>query len=59
MNANTKKFIIIDAQVKDWQSLVAGFGDDAAVLVLDSEADGLMQIRDYLNAIVGSANYFY
>jgi len=40
---------VINSQVTDWQSLAAGVGTDTTVLILDSGADGLTQISDYLS----------
>ena len=44
-----KNLLVIDNQVKAWQSLVAGVGADTAVLILDSGSDGLTQISAYLS----------
>ena len=48
-NTAIQNLLVIDSQVTDWQSLAAGAGADTAVLILDSGADGLTQISDYLS----------
>jgi hypothetical protein len=48
-NTAIQNLLVIDSQVTDWQSLAAGAGADTALLILDSGADGLTQINDYLS----------
>ncbi len=49
-NATARQLVIIDSRVNDWQNLANGVNPDTAVLILDSSADGLTQINDYLTA---------
>jgi hypothetical protein len=49
INTLIQNLLVIDNQVKDWQSLVAGVKPDTAVLILDSTRDGLTQISAYLS----------
>ena len=49
LNTTIQNLLVIDSQVADWQSLAAGTGADTTVLILDSGADGLTQISDYLS----------
>jgi hypothetical protein len=48
-NTAIQNLLVIDSQVTDWQSLAAGAGADTALLILESGADGLTQINDYLS----------
>ena len=48
-NTAIQNHSVFDSQVTDWHSLAAGVGTDTTVLILDSGADGLTQISDYLS----------
>ena len=44
-----QNLLVIDSQVMDWHSLTAGVNADTTLLILDSGAEGLTQISDYLS----------
>ena len=54
----SSRLVIIDSGILDWQSLVLDLGTDTLVLILDSSADGLTQISDYLTALSAGAGNF-
>jgi hypothetical protein len=50
---STLKFLIIDNQVSNWESLAVVVASYTAVLIPDPRSDGLIQISNYLNRFSG------
>ncbi|TAN48315.1 MAG: DUF4347 domain-containing protein, partial [Methylococcaceae bacterium] len=49
----SKQLIVIDSSVTDYESLLAGFGPDQELLLLDPGQDGIRRIADYLQGKSG------
>ena len=49
----TREIAFIDASLADWETLLAGLNEGIEVVILDSSADGLLQIAESLRGTSG------